>query len=213
MALRAVPLVSQPSPVLARASAATQFGHQGPQPLGRGPRLYSAAASAVLPPQRCCRLSGAAASAPQLLSPLPTTMQVLGGDIETMELLASHPKVDIHALNKFGCAAVQWAAAAGNVSTCRWLVSKGVSFEHVNHVRHGALNKAAVKGHVDAVRWLLYAEDGPKLTDQLLLLDLEGRTVADLCYLMRQDAVGAWLDELITTHRHAEVEVKKGGAT
>ena len=136
---------------------------------------------------------------------------VLGGDTETMELLASHPKVDIHALNKFGCAAVQWAAAAGNVSTCRWLVSKGVSFEHVNNVRHGALNKAAVKGHVDAVRWLLYAEDGPKLTDQLLLLDLEGRTVADLCYLMRQDAVGAWLDELIAIHRRAE-EAKGDGS-
>ena len=166
-------------------------------------------------------------------------MQVLGGDIETMELLASHPKVnysrpmnmthcrgpsaphthaggipcsqvDIHALNKFGCAAVQWAASAGNVSTCRWLVSKGVSFEHVNHVRHGALNKAAVKGHVEAVRWLLYAEDGPKLIGQLLLLDLEGRTVADLCYLMRQDAVGAWLDELIATHRHAVAEERNG---
>ena len=86
--------------------------------------------------------------------------------------------MDIHALNKFGCAAVQWAAAAGNVSTCRWLMSKGVSFEHVNHVRHGALNKAAVKGHVEAVRWLLYAEDGPKLISQLLLLDLQGREVA-----------------------------------
>ena len=105
---------------------------------------------------------------------------------------------------------MQWAASAGNVSTCRWLVSKGVSFEHVNHVRHGALNKAAVKGHVEAVRWLLYAEDGPKLIGQLLLLDLEGRTVADLCYLMRQDAVGAWLDELIATHRHAVAEERNG---
>ena len=178
---------------------------------------------------------------------------MLGGDVETMELLASHPKVrysrpvrtarrrgaccgarsllpdasappshagglppsqvDIHALNKFGCAAVQWAAAAGNVSTCRWLMSKGVSFEHVNHVRHGALNKAAVKGHVEAVRWLLYAEDGPKLISQLLLLDLEGRTVADLCYLMRQDAVGAWLDGLIAAHRHAAAEGAKGDVT
>ena len=122
-------------------------------------------------------------------------------------------QVDIHALNKFGCAAVQWAASAGNVSTCRWLMSKGVSFEHVNHVRHGALNKAAVKGHVEAVRWLLYAEDGPKLISQLLLLDLEGRTVADLCYLMRQDAVGAWLDGLIATHRHAAAEGAKGDVT
>ena len=114
-----------------------------------------------------------------------------------MELLAAHPKVDIHALNKFGCASVQWAAAAGNVAACKWLLSKGVAFDQVNHVRHGALNKAAVKGHVDAVRWLLLAEDGPRLTEQLSLLDLEGRTVADLSRLMGQDAMAAWLEELI----------------
>ena len=40
---------------------------------------------------------------------------VLGGHIPTMELLAAHTEVDINALNKFGCAAVQWAAASGNV--------------------------------------------------------------------------------------------------
>ena len=123
-----------------------------------------------------------------------------------MELLAAHPKVDIHALNKFGCASVQWAAAAGNVATCRWLLSKGVSFNQVNHVRHGALNKAAIKGHVDAVRWLLLADDGPRLTEQLTLLDLEGRTVADLARLMGQDAMGAWLDELIAEQEHTEVQ-------
>ena len=118
-----------------------------------------------------------------------------------MELLASHPKVDIHALNKFGCAAVQWAAAAGNVATCRWLLSKGVSFAHVNHVRHGALNKAAVKGHVEAVRWLLHAEDGPRLEEQLTLLDLDGRTVAELARLMGQGKMADWLDELICEAR------------
>eukprot|EP00965_Chrysotila_dentata_P000761 23885-Pleurochrysis_carterae.AAC.2 len=106
---------------------------------------------------------------------------VLGGHLETMEMLANHPKVDIHALNKFGvcpelralrtgalcscqplarcaerervwralserwrslgsrlrCAAVQWAAAAGNVETCRWLFAKGVDFNHINRARHG----------------------------------------------------------------------------
>ena len=86
---------------------------------------------------------------------------VLGGHIPTMELLAAHPDVDIRALNKFGCAAVQWAAASGNVyaaspptrparssslsavrlpgrDTCRWLYSKGIDFSHINHAGHGA---------------------------------------------------------------------------
>ena len=38
-----------------------------------------------------------------------------------MDLLADHPRVDVAALNRFGCAAVQWAAAAGSVDSCRWL--------------------------------------------------------------------------------------------
>lgn len=38
---------------------------------------------------------------------------VLSGDLQTMELVAAHPRVDIHALNKFGCAAVQCAALVG----------------------------------------------------------------------------------------------------
>lgn len=32
---------------------------------------------------------------------------VLSGHVPTMELLAAHPLVDVHKLNKFGCAAVQ----------------------------------------------------------------------------------------------------------
>ena len=43
---------------------------------------------------------------------------VLGGDLETMELLSSHPEVDIASRNKFGCTAVQWAAASGSGETC-----------------------------------------------------------------------------------------------
>ena len=37
---------------------------------------------------------------------------VFGGHRPTMELVADHPSVDLTALNRFGCAAVQWAAAA-----------------------------------------------------------------------------------------------------
>ena len=62
-----------------------------------------------------------------------------------MDLLADHPLVDVAALNRFGCAAVQWAAAAGNVESCRWLQARGILLTHVNHARHGAVQKAAWK--------------------------------------------------------------------
>ena len=43
-----------------------------------------------------------------------------------MELLAG--RVDLAAVNRFGCAAVQWVAAAGNVETLRWLQRRGVEY-------------------------------------------------------------------------------------
>ena len=122
---------------------------------------------------------------------------VLGGDETTMELLAAHPKVDIQALNKFGCAAVQWAAAAGNVATCKWLLGKGIDLSHVNTARHGAIVKAAWKGHDDCLEWLLHDEEGPKLTWQLQMRDLDGRTVAELAAMNGQQRTAEWLRGLI----------------
>ncbi|CAK0838293.1 unnamed protein product, partial [Prorocentrum cordatum] len=121
---------------------------------------------------------------------------VLGGDLPTMELLASHPGVDIKALNKFGCAAVQWAAASGNIETCRWLHSKGLDFAHLNQARHGAVNKAAWKGHQDLLHWLLVDPGGPLLIPQLLMPDLDGRSVAELARMGGHAQVANWLEEL-----------------
>ena len=52
----------------------------------------------------------------------------LGEAAEYYDLLNRGPykPTVIHALNRFGCAAVQWAAAAGNVETCRWLLVQGI---------------------------------------------------------------------------------------
>lgn len=114
-----------------------------------------------------------------------------------MELLAAHPAVDIHALNKFGCTAAQWAAAAGNIDTCKWLLSRGIELGHVNSARHGAVVKAAWKGHAEMLAWLLLDEEGPQLTSQLAMRDLEGRTVAELARMNGQREVAAWLEPLI----------------
>ena len=123
---------------------------------------------------------------------------VLGGHVPTMELLAAHPDVDIRALNKFGCAAVQWAAASGNVNTCRWLYSKGIDFSHINHAGHGAVVKAAWKGHDDALRWLLIDPDGPTLTAQLHTSDLDFLSAAQLARNNGNESTADWLEVLMT---------------
>ena len=122
---------------------------------------------------------------------------VFGGDRPTMELLASHPNVDINGMNRHGCAAVQWAAAAGNLDTCRWLQAKGVDLSHVNDANHGAVEKAAWRGHDALLRWLLLADDGPRLLLQLRVRDAEGRSVADLCRLGGHHETATWLEPLV----------------
>ena len=47
------------------------------------------------------------------------------------------------------------------------------------------------------LEWLLHADDGPRLTAQLDLLDCEGRDVATLANLNGQLAVAEWLRALI----------------
>ena len=69
----------------------------------------------------------------------------------------------IHSKNAFGCGAVHWAAARGDVAVLRWLYEKGFDMSVVNGASHDALNKAAWRGHTAALDWLLYDESGPKL--------------------------------------------------
>ena len=121
---------------------------------------------------------------------------VVGGDISTMELLAEDPRVDMDAMNRFGCAAVQWAAASGSIETCRWLLSKGLNFLHINDVKHGAIVKAAWKGHTELLKWLLLDSEGPQLVEQLTLTDLEGRLPSELARMNGQHDAATFLDSL-----------------
>jgi len=59
----------------------------------------------------------------------------------------------------------------------------------------GAVIKAAWKGHVDALQWLIFDRDGPALRSQLMLLDHEGRSAAELAAMNHQHAASAWLRE------------------
>jgi len=40
-------------------------------------------------------------------------------------------------------------------------------------------NPSPNQGHEACLRWLLLAEDGPRLTDQIVMRDLEGRAVPE----------------------------------
>lgn len=67
-------------------------------------------------------------------------------------------------------------------------------------INHGAVVKAAWKGHLDALSWLLVAPDGPRLTAQLALRDPQGRGVADLARENGQLDVASWLERLEIDH-------------
>ena len=54
----------------------------------------------------------------------------------------------------------------------RWLLAKGIDFGLVNHAGHGAVHKAAWKGHEEALAWMIEDEEGPKLAYQVILFTL-----------------------------------------
>ena len=126
---------------------------------------------------------------------------VHSGSIETMECLAA--RVDLHAINKFGCSAVLWAAASGQVDALKWLQAHGLKLDAVNPARHGAVAKAAWRGQRSALEWLLVADDGPRLSSQLDLTDHDGRDVAHLARQNGKLDVAQWLQGLIDARRGA----------
>lgn len=105
-----------------------------------------------------------------------------------MRFLAQTKPDLVSRVNKFGCSAVHWAAAAGKVSALRWLFEtfgrqKDLDFELRNLSGHGALVKAAWKNRREAVEWLLLGENGPQLTEQLEWKDKAGLTADELADL------------------------------
>jgi len=114
-------------------------------------------------------------------------------EIERVLLLVQKlDPVGIGARDLIECLQLQLAALAP--------ATQGLSLAHVNAANHGAIVKAAWKGHLEVLRWLLYDEEGPQLTAQLELLDLEGRTVAELVRQNGQHEVADWLHARIQEH-------------
>eukprot|EP00960_Hanusia_phi_P017112 503379-Hanusia_phi.AAC.1 len=145
---------------------------------------------------------------PSLFSRSHPLQAIYGGDLEVLELLASTPGVDIHSLNHFGCGAAFWAAAAGNVQTCRFASgSRGHTSVHKvggKGAGAGALagsctqasRQAAWRGHKEALEWMLLDPEGPKLLYQLNMLAADGRDPVQKASVNGHAGMAAWLESL-----------------
>ena len=125
---------------------------------------------------------------------------MLGCNLEVMAYISSLAPDLLHKTNSFNCNAVHWAAAGGNVAVLKWLMHAGVDMHHINDSGHGAVNKAAWKGHADALEWLLVDPTGPKLVRQLFLLDNDGWTVSHAALKGGQNKIADRLDALALEH-------------
>ena len=77
--------------------------------------------------------------------------------------LVDEARADLHAVNAFGCNAIQWAAQSDTsegLAVCRWLARRGLDLRLLNRNGHSAVHKAAVKGNRGACEWLLGPEGG-----------------------------------------------------
>jgi len=61
---------------------------------------------------------------------------------------------NIHAINKHGCNAVQWAALNGSITMLEYLRQIKLDFTLSNKNKHNVLHKAAQRGHINACEWL-----------------------------------------------------------
>jgi glutathione S-transferase len=79
------------------------------------------------------------------------------------------------------------------------LTQSGVMLDYLSS-KSGKLGGKSAAERREVLRWLLYDEEGPQLTAQLELLDLEGRTVAELVRQNGQHEVADWLHARIQEH-------------
>ncbi|KAK3238326.1 hypothetical protein CYMTET_51654 [Cymbomonas tetramitiformis] len=121
---------------------------------------------------------------------------VMGGELPLIAWLMELPQMDVSTRNAFGCTAVHWAAASGNLGTCKWMYKRGFDFSAINHANHGVVNAAAWKGHREVVQWALLEPEGPRLTTQLYDVDHEGLSLVQLVRLGGHPDLANWLEWL-----------------
>ncbi|ETW03927.1 hypothetical protein H310_04345 [Aphanomyces invadans] len=80
---------------------------------------------------------------------------VWNAQLATCVWLVTTGQCNVHSINSYGCNASQWACLTGRIDVLAFLHRQRVDFKLVNHNGHSALHKAAMKGHMDACRWLV----------------------------------------------------------
>lgn len=120
------------------------------------------------------------------------------GHVEVLRWLASVRPALAHAVNTFGCNAVQWAALSGSVDMCVILLREfDVDFTLLNHNLHSVFHKAAVKGNIEVCHWLDGASGIPPSTlGKLLRADKAGHCPSELARLEGHDELSRFLQEL-----------------
>ena len=98
------------------------------------------------------------------------------GQIETCKWLINVARCDVNIKNSFGCNASQWCAINGNIPLMVYFKQCGLDFLILNSNGHSAVHKAAIKGNIDACRWLLDPMGGGLSHGKHCLPDKEGWT-------------------------------------
>ena len=107
-------------------------------------------------------------------------------------LLDAPHSLPLEARSDAGCNAAIWAAASGGLGIAQWLHGRGADFTALNHWGHGVLNKAAWRGHLPLLEWML--DKVPGVEDQLFLQDFAGFVPVELADQAGHDETVAFLE-------------------
>jgi ankyrin repeat protein len=125
----------------------------------------------------------------------PLHWAVWRGELEVAAWLVEVAGADLHAVNSFGCNAIQWASQsddADGLPMCRWLRERSLDIGLLNRNGHSAVHKAAVKGNAAACKWLLGSEGG--LGIRHLQPDGDGNTPSVMARLEGHAELAEWLE-------------------
>ena len=95
-------------------------------------------------------------------------------------------------------AAVLWSAQGGGTTEIfEWLLKSGSDFNLINSNGHSALHKAAQRGSIGAVKWLVDTFFFNISFDQYLLIgpDTEGNCPSDLCGMEGHESLAKWISK------------------
>ena len=129
----------------------------------------------------------------------PLHWAVWQGQLAVCAWLVDEAGAALHALNRFGCNAFQWAAQSPSpeaVQVCRWLHGRGLDATLLNCNGHSAVHKAALKGNRRVCEWLLSDDEGGgQLGEAQLQPDRDGNTPASMARAEGHEELARWLEE------------------